>query len=92
MATIAIVRMVLFIENKLAPFLPPLKVLNRSLDSRRSGASRNANSTKGGLKMKRVFVECGFRSIRPGIPEHSGHRFRSIAAGGRSEATLEFFS
>jgi hypothetical protein len=57
MATIAIVRMVLFIENKLAPFLPPLKVLNRRLDSRRSGASRNANSTKGGLKMKRVFVE-----------------------------------
>ena len=33
-----------------------------------------------------------FRSNRPPNPEQSGRAIRAKAAGGRSEATLEFFS
>jgi len=35
---------------------------------------------------------CVFRSNRPPNPEQSGQVIRDKAAGGRSEATLEFFS
>ena len=44
----------------------------------------------------RFFVDaypgCVFRANRPPNPEQSGRVIRAKAAGGRSEATLEFFS
>jgi transposase len=44
------------------------------------------------LTRRRRRLVCVFRSIRPPNPEQTGQAIRDKAAGGRSEATLEFFS
>ena len=44
------------------------------------------------VELKQYAVNFVFRSNRPPNPEQSGRAIRAKAAGGRSEATLEFFS